>query len=224
MAKDRDSVKFLVAASVVTLLLYFIPFAWIVVYPFRLFVTFIHEGGHALGALLTFGAVEQINLHLDASGETYTRGGMPLVVSSAGYLSSTVYGAGLLMLGQQGGRAKAVLAATALAVAGLTVLYVQGIFGWLVGLGLTVGLILTAVAATVRVAHFLLSFLAVQCCLNALYDLRTLFFISAFSNAHSDARNMQSFTGVPAIFWALVWLVVSLAVLAQALRSYARRG
>jgi hypothetical protein len=117
-----------------------------------------------------------------------------------------------------------VLAATALAVAGLTVLYVQGFFGWLVGLGLTVGLILTAVAATVRVAHFLLSFLAVQCCLNALYDLRTLFFISAFSNAHSDARNMQSFTGVPAIFWALVWLVVSLAVLAQALRSYARRG
>jgi hypothetical protein len=224
MAKDRDSLRFLVAASVLAVLLSFIPFAGIIVYPFRLFVTFIHEGGHALAALLTFGSVEQVRLHLDASGETYTRGGMPLVVSSAGYLSSTVYGAGLLLLGRQSGRAKAALALTALAIAGLTLLYVRGVFGWMVGIGLTVGLVLTALAASVRAAHFILSFLAVQCCLNALYDLNTLFFISAFSNSHSDARNMQSFTGIPAVFWAIVWLVVSLMVLAQALKSYARRA
>jgi len=98
------------------------------------------------------------------------------------------------------------------------------VFGWMVGIGLTVGLVLTALAASVRAAHFILSFLAVQCCLNALYDLNTLFFISAFSNSHSDARNMQSFTGIPAVFWAIVWLVVSLMVLAQALKSYARRA
>src|SRR5438046_4894936 len=112
MAKDRDSLKFLLVASALTVILYFIPFAWLIVYPFRLFVTFIHEGGHALATLLTFGSVEAINLHVDASGETYTRGGMSLLISSAGYLSSTAYGASLLVLCRQGARAKGVLALT----------------------------------------------------------------------------------------------------------------
>lgn len=224
MAKDKDSLKFLVTATALTVILSFVPFAGIITYPIRLFVTFIHEGGHALAALLTFGSVEYINLHLDASGVTYTRGGMGMLVSSAGYLTSTVYGASLLTVLRQGRLARPVLAVTAAAVAGLTVLFVQGVFGWATGIGLTVALTLVAVAATVRVAHFLLSFLAVQCCLNAIYDLNTLFFLSAVTNTPNDARNMQSYTGIPAVFWAIIWLVVSLLVLAQSLRRYVRHG
>ncbi|HZS08930.1 MAG TPA: M50 family metallopeptidase [Blastocatellia bacterium] len=223
MAKDKDSLKFLVAASALTVVLYFIPFAWLLVYPFRLFVTFIHEGGHALAALLTFGSVTEINLHLDGSGETYTRGGMGLLISSAGYLASTSYGASLLVLCRQGARAKGVLALTAAGVMALTALYVRGLFGLMVGIGLTVALVFVAVAATARIAHFLLSFLAVQCCLNALYDLNTLFFISAVSNRPSDALNMQRATGIPAVFWAVLWLAISFVVLTQALRSYTRQ-
>jgi len=83
MKPDRDSMIFLLGASILTLLISFIPLAWMLVYPLRLFVTFIHEGGHALAALLTFGSVDRFIVYANASGETYTRGGMPLVIASA---------------------------------------------------------------------------------------------------------------------------------------------
>jgi len=115
------------------------------------------------------------------------------------------------------------MAITAATILGMTVFFVSGPFGWLVGVALTAGLIFVAVAASARVAHFFLSFLAVQCCLNALYDLNTLFLISATSRAQSDALNMQRLTFIPAIFWATLWLGISVIVLGFALRSYGRR-
>jgi hypothetical protein len=213
----------LLAASALTVILWFIPLAWLAVYPFRLFVTFIHEGGHALATLLTFGSVERVSIYPNASGVTLSRGGLQLLVASAGYLSSTAYGTGLLMLCQRGSNAKAVLALTAAAILGLTVFFVSGTFGWVAGILLAAGLVFIALAATARVAHFFLSFLAVQCCLNALYDLNTLFVISATSNAQSDALNLQRLTYIPALFWAVTWLGASIIVLFFALRNYAHR-
>ena len=223
MPKDKDSLRFLLIASALSVILWFIPFAGFIVYPFRLFVTFIHEGGHALMALLTFGSVENVHIYANASGVTLVRGGLPLLVSSAGYLSSTIYGASLLMMCKQGSNAKAVLTITAAAILGLTAFFISGVFGWVTGILLAVGLIFVALAASARAAHFFLSFLAVQCCLNAIYDLQTLFVISATSQAHSDAVNMQHLTHVPALFWALVWIGFSVIVLGWALRSYARQ-
>jgi hypothetical protein len=214
---------FLLAASALSVILWFIPLAGFIVYPLRLFVTFIHEGGHALMTLLTFGSVEAIRVYPDASGVTLSRGGLPLLISSAGYLSSTAYGACLLILCKQASNAKVVLTITAAAILCLTAFFVSGIFGWVIGILLAVGLIFVALATSARVAHFFLSFLAVQCGLNALYDLKTLFVISATSQAHSDALNMQYQTHIPALIWAMTWLAASVIVLAWALRSHARQ-
>lgn len=219
---DRDSLKFLLAASVLTILIWFIPFAWILVYPLRLFVTFIHEGGHALAALLTLGSVEFLVIHANASGETYTRGGLQLVIASAGYLASTAYGASLLLLCRNGANAKAVLTLTAGLILGLAALYAGNPFSLVTGIILALGLILIAIAAHPRAAHFFLSFLAVQCCLNALFDLQTLFLVSAMSNSHSDAIMMQRLTMIPATVWAVFWLFISILALFIALQSYRR--
>lgn len=222
MHKDKDSVKFLLGASALSLLLSYVPFAALLTYPFRLFVTFIHEGGHAAATWLTLGRVNGIVINPDTSGLTLTLGGFGLLISSAGYLTSTIYGATLLVVCRRGQSAKGVIAVTAAAILALTVLVVKGLFGWLVGLGLVAGLIYVAVAAGLRAAHFFLSFLAVQCCLNALYDLNTLFMISAVSRTPSDAMNMQRLTMIPAVFWAVAWLAVSVVVLAWALRKHLR--
>jgi len=223
MAKDRDAFKFLLLASAISIAFWFVPYLSFIVYPFRLFVTFIHEGGHALATLLTFGSVDRIVIHQDGSGETYSRGGAQLLVASAGYLSSTLYGALLLVFCKRGQHVKPVLATTAGVILAMTALYVSGVFGWLAGIVIATGLIFVTLVATPRVAHFFLSFLAVQCSLNALYDLRTLFLVSAYSSGASDAVNMYRMTFIPPIVWAVIWLGVSLLVLFMALRSY-RRG
>ena len=54
MTENRDARNYLLGASALSIILSFIPFANLLVYPFKLFVTFIHEGGHALAALATF--------------------------------------------------------------------------------------------------------------------------------------------------------------------------
>ncbi|MDQ3257955.1 MAG: M50 family metallopeptidase, partial [Acidobacteriota bacterium] len=53
----RPQVRTLLFAAALTVLLWFVPFAELLTYPFRIFVTFIHEGGHALAAILTGNSV-----------------------------------------------------------------------------------------------------------------------------------------------------------------------
>jgi peptidase M50B-like protein len=218
----KESIGFLLVATAVSIVVSYLPFGEFMVYPLRLFVTFIHEGGHALAALLTLGSVGRLVIHPNASGETYTYGGLSFLISSAGYLTSTAYGAGLLMLLHDGGRSKAVLTVTAAIILTLTGFFTHDSFSLFIGIALTGLLIWVAIGWSARWAHFFLSFLAVQCCLNAFYDLKTLFLISANTNLHSDAVNMQETTMIPAIFWASFWIVVSILALGFALKVYAQ--
>jgi Peptidase M50B-like len=223
--RDRDSLNFLLIASFLTIVLSFIPMASLLVYPLRLFVTFIHEGGHALAALLTLGSVRHLIVYPNASGETLTLGGIAPIIASAGYLTSTAYGASLLILCRNGQNAKPVLIMTAGLILILTALFSVNTFTLITGIILTAGIILIAIWSSKRVAHFFLSFLAVQCCLNALLDLQTLFLISATTNSHSDARAMQGMTFIPSIIWAIFWLGISIITLLFALRThYQSRG
>jgi membrane-associated protease RseP (regulator of RpoE activity) len=81
---------------------------------------------------------------------------------------------------------------------------------------------LIAKFATARVATFFMSFLAVQCVLNALFDLKTVFFLaSPFGRAaQTDAANMAAATGIPGIFWTIAWIGISLAMLWFVMRLY----
>ena len=233
----RPQATTLLIAAVISVILWFIPFAEILTYPFRLFVTFIHEGGHAIAALLTGNSVGSLSVALNASGETYTtKGGLfsQMLVSSAGYLGSMAYGALLLVLIRKAIAARVVLIGSATIIFALTIIYglLSPIFSWgalsgitftlLAGTLLTVGLVGVARFAKPRVATFFVSFLAVQCVLNALLDLKTVFFLSSpfAPSAPTDAVNMANATGIPALVWATVWIAIALGILALAMRIY----
>src|SRR5438477_12721077 len=97
----RPQAMTLLLATAISIILWFVPFAEILSYPFRIFVTFIHEGGHAVAALLTGNSVQSLSVAMNGSGETYTtQGGMfsQMLVSSAGYLGAMSFGALLLIL------------------------------------------------------------------------------------------------------------------------------
>src|SRR5256714_13435541 len=97
----RPQAMTLLIAATISVVLWFIPFAEILTYPFRIFVTFIHEGGHAIAALLTGNSVASLSVAMNASGETYTTQGgrfAQMFVASAGYLGAMAYGATLLIL------------------------------------------------------------------------------------------------------------------------------
>jgi hypothetical protein len=233
----RPQATLLLTAAVISIVLWFIPFAEILTYPFRIFVTFIHEGGHAIAALLTGNSVESLSVATNASGETYTSQGgafSQMFVASAGYLGSMAYGALLLVLIRKTIAARVVLIGSAAVVFALTLIYgllkpmtsgaaLSGIpFTLLAGSLLTVGLVLVARYASARVATFFVSFLAVQCVLNALLDLKTVFFLSSpfAPSVPTDAVNMANATGIPALAWSVIWIVTATGILALAMRFY----
>jgi hypothetical protein len=227
----------LLIAATISVVLWFIPYAEFLTYPFRIFVTFIHEGGHALAALLTGNSVASLSVATNASGETYTtQGGLfsQVFISSAGYLGSMAFGALLLILIRKAIAARIVLLGCAIFVFALTMIYglIKPIFwltAWsgipftlLAGTIISVGLILIARFASAKVATFFVSFLAVQSVLNALYDLKTVFFLSSpfAPTVPTDAVNMAQATGIPAIFWTVVWIAFALGILWFAMRLY----
>ena len=233
----RPQAMTLLIAATISVLLWFIPFAEFLTYPFRIFVTFIHEGGHALAALLTGNTVASLSVAMDGRGEVYsTTGGLisQVIVSSAGYLGSMAFGALLLVLIRKAIAARLVLLGCAIFVFTLTMIY--GLFkplfsinAWsgipftlFAGIAISVGLVLIARFATAKVAAFFTSFLAVQCVLNALFDLKTVFFLSnPFApTVQTDAVNMANATGIPALFWTVIWIGLALGILWFAMRLY----
>lgn len=233
----RPQATLLLTAAVISIVLWFIPFAEIVTYPFRIFVTFIHEGGHAIAALLTGNSVESLSIATNASGETYTSQGGTLsqiFVSSAGYLGSMAFGALLLVLIRKAIAARVVLVGSAALVFTLTLVYglikpaMSGVvssalpFTILAGTLLSLGLIALAKYATARVATFFVSFLAVQCVLNALFDLKTVFFLSTpfAPTVPTDAVNMANATGIPPFVWSVTWIAIAIGILAVTMRLY----
>ncbi|MBA3805922.1 MAG: M50 family metallopeptidase [Acidobacteria bacterium] len=234
----RPQVRTLLIATFITLALWFIPYAEILTYPFRIFVTFIHEGGHAIAALLTGNSVASLSVAMNASGETYTtEGGLlsQIFVSSAGYLGAMAYGALLLVLIRRAVAARIVLLASAAFILVLTTIFGLwkplsngmwerfSLFTLIAGVVLSLGLVAIARYASARTASFFVSFLAVQCVLNALSDLKTVFFLSSplGTSVPTDAVNMANATGIPSIFWAIIWIGIALLILSTAMRVYA---
>jgi hypothetical protein len=230
----------LLIAATISIVLSFIPYAEFLTYPFRIFVTFIHEGGHALAALLTGNSVASLSVAMNASGETYTtQGGIisQVLISSAGYVGSMAFGALLLVLIRKAIAARIVLLSCGILVFAMTMIFgfIKPLFwvnAWsgipftlLAGLLISAGLVLIARFASARVATFFVSFLAVQCVLNALFDLKTVFFLSSpfGPTVQTDALNMSNATGIPAIFWTIAWIAFALGILWFAMRLYVSR-
>ncbi|HEX8354323.1 MAG TPA: M50 family metallopeptidase [Pyrinomonadaceae bacterium] len=231
----RPQAKALLAAAALSLALWFIPYAWVLTYPFQLFVTFIHEGGHALAAVLTGNSVRSLSVALDTSGLTETltpaEGSFfsRMFISSAGYLGAIAFGALLLWLVRLKVRARVILVGSAAVIAGLT-----AVFGFIVpltsfsfspftivaGTAITAGLLAAAKFLGPAARNFLASFLAVQCSLDAVFNLRDLFYLSVATDAQTDAKNMELLTGIPSPLWAVFWIAVSVVILLLVLRAY----
>src|SRR4026208_1337476 len=115
----RPQAMTLLVAATISVVLWFIPYAEVLTYPFRIFVTFIHEGGHAIAALLTGNSVASMSVATNASGETYTTyGGLfsEVLISSAGYIGAMSFGALLLVLIRKAIAARIVLLASGILI------------------------------------------------------------------------------------------------------------
>ena len=191
-------------------------------YPFKLLVVLMHESGHAAATLLVGGSVDRIAISPDQGGVTLSRFPPSLlrqiIISSAGYVGSTVSGCVLLWTAARSKEGRWPLIALAAWCGLVTVLYVRDGFTlvFVGGCALALGLLARFGAPLLR--RGVLVFLAAFSCSYALYDIRDDLLHLAGSGI-SDADALAQATFIPAIVWAVAWGALSLLLVALTLRK-----
>jgi hypothetical protein len=184
-------------------------FFWLTpaLYPLKIFVVFIHETAHALATVLSGGRVVSMIVTPWESGYVEHVGGNPLLIASAGYVGSALFGGVMLVLAGRQQWTTTVFAALALLFGGVSLCFVRNTFGICFGLG-TAAVFAGLAWRRFRGAHYIVEVLAVMSSLYALYDLSDFLLLGATTDAVILAR----LTHVPAFIWALLWSVMSLLV------------
>ncbi|MEI7869512.1 MAG: M50 family metallopeptidase [Candidatus Methylumidiphilus sp.] len=239
MKTSKTPLFFALAASLICWLL---PFGRLIAYPFTLFVTLVHEGGHVLMALATGSPVFSMAIAPDASGLTLTAPNSTLsgiLIANAGYLSATAYGTLVLWLANGHADCRKILKFSAILVTFLVLaftLFVKDWFAaiWASGLNINLGMKLFTLLAGLLIAlslwliskaknqafpGFIANFLGLECIFNGLGDIKTVLALSVYSTSHSDAQNLAELTGIPSVVWALGWGLVSLWVIALTFKA-----
>jgi len=232
---DRLELRTVAFALLASLLLWNLPFGGVLLYPFKLLATWLHELSHGLAMIVTGAGFDHVLIYRDTSGLAYglheTGAVGRAVIAGAGYMGTPLWGALLLAVTPNARLARGALLLLAGLLIGTSLTVIDtpagGVFGpWAVG---AIGVACAAAALVVparwrlAIAHFV----AAQACVNALLDIRVLLRPSQLVGGQiagaSDAHNMAAATfGTTATWavwtWAFVWLVWSLGVLYVALR------
>lgn len=209
----------LVIAGFISLLLWVIPYFGFVLLPIQYLNTHLHEFCHAFMAMITGGEVAYIHVYAGGNGVTLASGS-PFLVNPAGYIGAVIIGALMIWFGRT--ERGAAIAFRVLAVP-MVFSFIFWIRGDLVGIisGIFWLAVMAGLPAIVKGKHlvFAAQFLGMQQCLQSVQALYILFHISAYSGGHSDAQNMAQFSGIPALFWAILWGMIGLGTFFVTLRA-----
>mgnify|MGYP001598286724 FL=1 len=193
----------LIVPLVVILLLWNTP----VIYVFKLFVVLIHEYSHGLATIATGGQINEISISLNEGGYALTSGGNEIVVISAGYLGSLLFGILLLGIAKIRKLNKWITILLAIVIFGMTMLYIKSIFAIIYSLIFGVVLFFIAVFGGKTMNYYFLRLLGLLTILYAVLDIKSDLF---FNKGVNDAVLLANSTGVPAIVWSLIWGIISL--------------
>ena len=194
------------------------------IYPLHLLVVFFHELSHGIAAMITGGSIVEIRMNAQEGGLCITRGGMPAVTMSAGYLGSLAWGGAMLMVATRTNWSQIAIELLGALLLVVTVVWVRPVTSFGFMFGLATGLVLIAAAYFFKevVLELMLTGIGITSCLYAVLDIKSD--ILDRPQAVSDAVLLAQATGVPAILWGLLWFGVSLVLAARFVIAASRRG
>jgi len=180
-----------------------VPFGGLILYPVKLFVTFLHEFGHAFGAMITGGDVVSLQVNSNGSGVTTTAGGIRAVTIMGGYLGSALFGNLLLYLSiRKPGATKFTLIAIAI------IMNICGLF-WFSSAFNLIFIILFSVALFFisrieKVSKYVLMFLGGAAVLHIISDFNV--------GPSSDLEAYEQVMGLTDTIWMYIWLGIVLVM------------
>lgn len=220
-----DAVFFRQRSLIIALIAFALAFiAWnlpqldFVLYPLRLFVTFVHEAGHGLAALVTGGSIDRLVVYPNSSGVATTIGGSRALILPAGYLGAAIFGAVLFYLANTFFFSRTLSFVVGVMVAIIAFLYTEiASTAWIVGIGFALALVLIAWKGGRNLNLLVLNLLAVLTGLNAVMDLVVIVNYSnatvgsVVNDAVAFSREVAPF--LPPVIWAVIWAILAVLIL-----------
>ena len=175
---NRRRMLLLVAlASVIAYFLWNSDSLGFIMYPVRLFVTYVHEAGHALAALLTGGEVLGFAVSANGSGVAGTAGGTRAIILPAGYIGAALFGSLLFyVINRFPGRTEAIAGLLGIGIIVFSAFFARpdgtGVpLALIVGIGVGLGLMFMGWKANASINLVVLNVLAIITALNAFFDI-----------------------------------------------------
>ena len=204
----------LVAIAAMVLLM---NFGWgnlsYILYPFKIFSTWIHELCHCVAAVLVGGGIDKFLLYPDTSGlaYTYTNGSnfSRGFVASAGYTGTAFWGM-LMLLFRRTHRGPTVgIISLGIIILLSCILWVRTIFGVVMMVLMAIAMIICAFKLRAKHLAYLYSFLAATTSFNAVENIHDLYGVGYVNGqeVESDAHAVADvWGGGTYAAWASLWL------------------
>lgn len=186
------------------------------VVPLKMLVVLLHELSHGAAAVLTGGDIVWIEISPNIGGTIVTRGGSRFIVLTAGYLGSLIIGVTLLLVALRGTADRLVMAFFGTATLLVTALYMRDLFT--IAFGCLTGAALLGCAKWLShsINDMVLRVIGLTSMIYVPYDIYDDTILR--QHLRSDARMLAEEIGGITVVWGSLWFVISLVVIAWALR------
>jgi len=200
------------------LLIVFVFWNTLLIYPIKLFVVMLHEMSHGLMAVLFGGKILQIQIDSQIGGycEYQIKAGFwgQFMTASAGYLGSLIGGILILLAAIKSIKDKYITLIIGIILLLLSYFVLQSgeLFGTAITLGFGFFMMLAFKYGQPLFHDLFLKFIGITSCVYVIIDIKedVLF---PLTNQVSDAQQIANLTGIPSRIVGIFWMLIALLLL-----------
>lgn len=208
----------------------------LIIKPFKLFTVFLHELGHAAMAFIFGYGIKGIRIGFNEGGYalTYSKGKIAsFMIFNGGYLGSVLFSLLILYL-RKTQLKKYILGTVAIIFMAVSIRYAGFNFTLLYSIIFAVIAIIIYMLQNERVYDWTIDILGISGVAYAIYDTFVDTILIKFrlpfslwgkgARGLSDADQLAQLTHIPAVFWGLLWTVLSLLAVYMVLFKGGSKG
>lgn len=213
---DKRKTSLEVAVTLFIISYFFWDTYWVL--PVKYLTVFFHELSHGLMALVTGGKIIKISLDWMEGGYCLSNGGNFLLIASAGYIGSLLWGCLFLIVSNKFGKGKILLQSIVTIFAISVLLYIRNAEGLAIcfGLILLIKLVLKYIKNETAI-NAIASYIGLSSCFYAILDIKDDLIDRANQGFPSDASQIAKIISVSPIVIGVVWFIIALFVTYKAL-------
>jgi hypothetical protein len=193
-----------------SVLLIFLLWDTIFVFPIKLFVVFVHELSHASVAILSGGRVKEMEIGFNLGGKIVSEGGSEIAIASAGYLGSLIWGIILIIAAEKPASGRYIIFGLPIFIFLILVQSSPSSTVIILSLIVILTLIFFAFYLRYRIISLLLKVIALGSSLYVMVDIKEDLFTN---NLNSDALILSQLTGINSTLIGFAWMTISIILL-----------